>query len=177
MVFQQGLARLYNVHNHVGQAQDGSQLDGAVELDDVDVAGLGRVVLCRDVGEFGGHPEGSAGRVVEVFWPGHAHTAPADAQIQQLVHVGLVLQQDIPAGHPHVGRPPLHIDAHVGGLHPEIPHSLLPVFKGQPAVFLQNLGAVVPGGGKGLVGPLPQPPLGQRHIDHSPTSSGVMPLR
>ncbi|CAN4036517.1 hypothetical protein KMBAHK_KMBAHK_07930, partial [Dysosmobacter welbionis] len=56
----QGGARLHDVHNHIREAQDGGQLNGAVQLDDVDVSALGGVVPLGDIPEFGGHPQGPA---------------------------------------------------------------------------------------------------------------------
>ena len=92
MVLQQGLARLHNVHDHIGQAQDGGQLDGTVELDDIDVPGAGIVIFRGDVGELGGHPQLPVGIVIKVLGPGHAHAALAHLQVQQFVHIGAVLQ-------------------------------------------------------------------------------------
>ena len=41
-VFPEGGARLHDVHDDVREAQDGGQLNGTVQLDDVDVPAHGR---------------------------------------------------------------------------------------------------------------------------------------
>ena len=138
VVFQQSFAGLHNVHDHVGQAGEGGQLNGAVQLDDVDLPAAGGIVGLGDVGELGGHPQGPGAGVPEVFGARHAHAAFADVQVQQLVDLRLVLQQDVLTGHADIRRASLHIDAHVRGLDPEVADARVLVGEDQLSAVLPD---------------------------------------
>ena len=88
-VFPEGGARLHDVHDDVREAQDGGQLNGAVQLDDVDVPAHGRVIAFCNVDELGRHPHRAAGVILVIRRGGHAHPAFAQAGVQQLVDIGL----------------------------------------------------------------------------------------
>ena len=77
MIFPQGGARLYNIHDHIGEAQQGSKLDGTVQFDDINVPALGGVVSFGNIYELGGYPQRAAWVVHEVLGARHAHAAPA----------------------------------------------------------------------------------------------------
>ena len=141
IIFFQGRAGLHDVHDDVGQAQDGGDLDGAVQFDDVDLPAKGGVVFGGDVDELGGHPEGALTVVVEILGTGHCHAAFAQAQIQQFVNVGAVFQQDVLTGHADVGGTPFHVNGYVGGLHPEVADALFGIFKNQLSVVFLDGGA------------------------------------
>ena len=87
-VFPQGRAGLHDVHDDIRKAQDGGQLNGTVQLDDINVPPDGRIVVLGDVHEFGGDPHRAAGVVLIVVRRCHAHPASAEAGVQQLVHIG-----------------------------------------------------------------------------------------
>ena len=83
---------------------------------------LGRKVLARDQGVFGGHAQSGAaanrGGIVEAAPHRDAQPAAADAQIDRLVEpLSAVLDQHILAGHTDVGRAILHIGGHVACAH------------------------------------------------------------
>ena len=63
--------------------------------DDVDVPPLRGVIGLGDVDEFGGYPHRSAGVVLIIGRGRHAHAAFAKAGVQQLVHVGFRLGEDV----------------------------------------------------------------------------------
>ena len=58
IIFHQRFSSLHDVYDDIGEPQDGGDLNGAVEVDDVDLAALVGVVPSRDVGEFGGDLQG-----------------------------------------------------------------------------------------------------------------------
>src|SRR5699024_7125952 len=73
---------LHDGHEHVREHEDGRQLDGAVELDDVDGPPALRVLAARDAGELGGHAQRGAHRRAPALRTRHAHGAAADAPDQ-----------------------------------------------------------------------------------------------
>ena len=166
VVLPQGGAGLHNVHDHVGEAQDGGQLDGAVQLDDVDVPALGGVVPLGDVHELGGHPQGPALVLLKILGPGHAHAAPAQARVQQLIHVRAGLRQDVLAHDADVRRAVLHVDGHVAGLYEKIADARPGVLHHQLPGVGVVLRAAVAHAGQQVVDLVPQAALGQGHVQH-----------
>ena len=147
-----------------------------MEPDDVDVPAAGAVIGLGDVGELGGHPQGAVGVVPEAVLGGHAHAALAHVQVQQLIDVRAVFQQNIFAGHAHVGGAALHIHRNVRGLDPEVADLGLWIFKDQLALGVQQLVAGEPGFGEHLVHPFAQAALGQGHVQKL-THAFAPPLR
>ena len=92
IVLFQGRARLHDIHNHMAQPQNGSQFNGAVQVDDVDVPALGSVVVPGNVGKFGGNLQGFPHRIPEILFPRHRHPAHAHAEVEKLVNVRLIFQ-------------------------------------------------------------------------------------
>ena len=166
IVLPQGGARLHDVHNHIGEAQDGGQLNGAVQLDDVDVPALGGVVPLGDIPEFGGHPQGPALVLGKVFRPGHAHAAPAQARVQQLIHIRAGLGQDVLAYDADVRRAVLHVDGHVAGLHQEVADARLSVLHHQLPGVGVVFRAAVAHARQQVVNLVSQAALGQGHVQH-----------
>ena len=63
-VLPQGGAGLHDIHNDIGKAQNGGQLNGAIQLDDIDIPPDGRIVALCNVDEFGRHPHRAAGVIL-----------------------------------------------------------------------------------------------------------------
>jgi len=170
VVFLKRLAGLHHVQNHVREPQDGRELDGAVELDDLDLPVDRRVVVARHFGVLGRDAQRPV-PVFDVAVPGrHAQAALADLEVHELVYVRLGLQQHVPARHAHVRRAVFHVDGHVAGLDQKIPDAALRVFKHEPPVVLVDGGALVADAGEQPVHLIAQPALGQRNIQHDTAS-------
>ena len=86
IVFLQGGAGFHDVYDDVGKPQNGGNLNGSVQVDDVDIPTLGAVVILGDVGEFRRHAQGAPGIIPESCLGGHGHAALAQIQIQQFVN-------------------------------------------------------------------------------------------
>ena len=170
VVFLERLAGLHHVQNHVRKPQDGRELDGAVELDDLDLPVDRRVVVPRHLGVFCRDAQ-RAVPVFDVAVPGrHAQAAPTDLEVHEFIHVRLGLQQHVFPRHAHVRRAVLHVDGHVAGLDQEVAHAALRVFKHELSVVLVDGGALVPDAGEQPVHLIAQPALGQRNRQHDTAS-------
>ena len=165
-VLPQGGAGLHDVHNDIRKPKDGCQLNGAVQLDDIDIPPHGGVVALCNVDELGGHPHRAAGVVPVARRGGYAHPAAAKAGVQQLVHIGGGFGQDILANDAHIGSAVLHIDGHVAGLDQKIPDARCRVFHHQLAGGVVVLRAAVADARQQIVDLVAQPPFGQRHVQH-----------
>ena len=113
IVLPQGISRLHDIHDHIGKPQNGCNLDGAVQVNNVNVSAGLLVVLSRNVREFGRHPEGALLIIVEILGPCHTHPTLADAEVQQLINLRLIFQQDILTADTDVRRAPLHINGNI----------------------------------------------------------------
>ncbi len=158
--------RLHDIHDDIRQTQDGRQLDGALEGDDVDVPAPSGVKVSRDPAEFRSHAQRPP-RCIAVVPPArHGHAAAAHAQVQKLVDIRPILQQDVLARHAEVRGAALHIDGHVRRFDPEIAYTGGGVFKQQFAAVVEDGVAGVAGRRKEAVDLFPEPPLGQGHVEH-----------
>ena len=96
---------------------------------------------------------------------GHAHAAFAEAEVEQLVDVRLVLEQDVAPDDADVGRRALDIYGDVRRLGPEIAHSVFIVREYEAPVLLQQGGAAVSQAAEQRIDLLAEPPLRQRDAD------------
>ena len=165
-VLPQGGARLHDVHDDVRQAQNGGQLDGAVELDDVDVPPDGCIVALGDVDEFGGHPHRAAGVVLIVGRCGDAHPAPAEAGVQQLVDIGGGFGQDVLAHDAHIRCAVLDVDGHIAGLDEKIADACRRVLHHQLPGGVVVLGTAVADARQKVIDLIAQTALWQGHVQH-----------
>ena len=138
-------------------------------MDDVNVAPDGGIVPLGDAREFRRHPQRILSVVTPVLRRGHRHTALPHAQIQQLVDVRLILQQDVLPRDADVRRAALDVDRHVGGLHPEVAHVRLGIFKNQLPAVLADRRAGKARPLKRVVDRFAQASLGQGDIKHAAT--------
>ena len=168
IVLLQRRACFHDVHDHIRKAQNGRKLDAAVQPDDLDLAALRLVILFCHAGVLRRHAQWQRKVLLPAVFRCHSQTAAAQLQIKQLIYIGLCFQQHVLAHHADVRRSVLHIDGHVAGLHQQVPHAALRVFKHQLPVVLVNGRAVVPNGGKQPVYLVAQASLGQGDIQHMP---------
>ena len=72
---------------------------------------------------------------MKVLGCGDCHTAFANVQVQKFIHIRLVFQQNILAGHTDIRHTVFHIDGNIGGFYPKVANAALVVFKNQLAVI------------------------------------------
>ena len=109
-----------DVHDALGHAGERRELDVAVQLHDLHLNALARIVGLRDVGVLRGHADGPERAAVLVHRRGragrlgHHEAARAELQVHQLHHVGIGFQKRVLAADAAVGRPQRHEHGRVG---------------------------------------------------------------
>ena len=118
----QGIAGIDNIDNLVGQVQNRRQLHRPVELDDIRLPPLGRVIAPRQVHKLGGHADAPRRRLLALLASGH-QPAAGNVQIQRLVKPrATVLHQHIFARHAQIGAAVLNVSGHIRGTDNQYPH-------------------------------------------------------
>ena len=111
----QGIAGINDIDNLVGEPENRSKLHRTVELDDIGLPPLGRVIAPCQIYELGRHTQTALWRFA-VFLPGRHQPTPGNIQVQWLIQpLTAVLHQHILTGYPQIRPTVLHIGGHVGG--------------------------------------------------------------
>ena len=112
----------HQVDDAIGQAHQRRDLDRSVQLDDLGHDAARLQVAPGDLGKLGGVAQVQVGRLVDrAVDAGSAtdHAAAADAQIERLVEVAVLLLEHVPPGDAEVGGAVLDVGRHVGVAHDE----------------------------------------------------------
>ena len=166
VVLPKCVARLDDIEDDIAEAQDRRDLDGAVQPDDIDVATDGLVVVARHMRKLRRDPERPLLVIIEILRARHAHATLAEAEVQQLVHIRLVLEEDVRTADADVRRATLDVDLDIRRLHPEVPDALLRIFEGELPVLLEDRRTVEAGLRHHRVGLIAEAALRQCYIDH-----------
>ena len=119
----QRVAGIHNIDDLVGQTKNRRQLHGAIQLDDVCLATLGRIISAGQIDEFRGHLDTTGWRSL-IFRTGGHQAATGNIQIQRLIQpFPTVLHQHVLASHAKIRTAVLNIGRHIRGAddqHPDI---------------------------------------------------------
>ena len=120
-VLAQRLARRHEVDDAIGEAHERRDLDRAVELDDLGDGAARLQVAARDLGELRGVAQVHLRVLVDgpVLGLGDDHAAAADAEIERLVEIAILLLEHVAARDAEVGGAVLDVRRHVGVAHDE----------------------------------------------------------
>src|SRR5215213_8180317 len=121
VVLPQRRARRGEVHDALGEADEGGEFYGSVQLYDLGLAAHALEVAPGGVGELGRDPDdlGVADGPTHVFGPGFGggqdHAAFSRSKVLELYHVEPMLLEHVLPDDADVGGPVLDEDGHVGG--------------------------------------------------------------
>ena len=174
-VLAQGRARGREVDDRVDHAGQRRELDGALDLDELDLAAGALEVLAGDprvLGRDAHHPEPPQrlGRGILARDGREDHRARPEAEVDQLVDAALaLLGQHVLAGDAQIGGAGLDVGRHVRGPHRDDPG----VLEEQLAVVGAHLGGVDPEAVEGVERLLEHRPAwdGDPQAAHRPSSS------
>ena len=97
--------------------------------------------------------------IIKILRARHAHAALPEAEVQQLIHIRLVLEEDVRAADADVRRATLDVDLDIRRLHPEVADALLRILEGELPVLLEDRRAVEAGLRHHRVGLVPEAAL------------------
>ena len=159
VVFPKCIARLDDVEDDIAEAEDRCDLDRTIQLDDVDIAADGLIVVAGNIGKLRCDPERPLLVIIEILRARHAHAALTEAEVQQLVHIRLVLEEDVRAAHTDVCCATLDVNLDIRRLHPEVADALLRILEGELPVLLEDRRTVEAGLRHHRVGLVPEAAL------------------
>src|SRR3990170_8271136 len=165
-VFLQGLAGRHQVNDPFRQPNQGSQLDGTGQLDDLRLYPLPAEEPLGEVGILGGDPQvrPRVGVVSLAQFGRLSHHQPtgAKAKVEGLVDIALLLEQLVLSHDPHVGGPMFDVGRDVRGPERQKPEAPILVLADKAARIRELSYADDPHPLEQLKAVVEQPPLWER---------------